>query len=249
MELFENIELTETEIFEALRQARETKHFQLKKIEYMERIKAEKQYRHFSANELYEYFSMQYVVNDSNRDVIANICRYFANDVNFKGDLNKGLILMGGVGVGKTSIMRFFLKNQRFSYRVDSCRDVESNFASIGDEYIDKVSSNLDIAGNADPFGHKIIGFCFDDLGTEANGKHYGKEKNVMAEVILNRYDNASAELSLPPNERRMPFISTHLTTNLTTDELKKQYGTRVTDRMKQMFNLIKFPVDAKSWR
>jgi DNA replication protein DnaC len=74
-------------------------------------------------------------------------------------------------------------------------------------------------------------------LGTEANAKHYGHEKNVMAEIILNRYDN------------NLPYHCTHITTNLTADEIKAQYGTRVTDRIREMFNIIKFPVGAKSRR
>lgn len=180
---------------------------------------------------------MQFDVDDDNAGVVTYICQYFANDPEFKGDLGKGLFLMGGVGVGKTSIMKFFFKNQRFSYRVDSCRDVETNYAQLGDNYIDSRSFNMPISTNGDPYGHQVIGFCFDDLGTEANGKHYGKEKNVLAEIILNRYDN------------QLPFISTHLTTNLTAQQVKDFYGDRVTDRMRQMFNFVKFPVNAKSRR
>jgi DNA replication protein DnaC len=180
---------------------------------------------------------MQFEFDESNTAPVMQACLYFSGDPTFKGDLNKGLFLMGGVGVGKTSMMQFFIKNQRFSYRMESCRDVETNYAAMGDEYLQKVSFNLPIAVNGDPFGHKEIGFCFDDLGTEANGRHYGKEKNVMADVILNRYDN------------KLPYHSTHVTTNLTADDIKAQYGTRVTDRIREMFNIIKFPISAKSRR
>jgi hypothetical protein len=30
---------------------------------------------------------------------------------------------------------------------------------------------------------------CFDDLGVEPIGKHFGRECNVMGEILLSRYD------------------------------------------------------------
>lgn len=118
-----------------------------------------------------------------------------------------------------------------------SCREIESDFSSEGEKSVSYCSYNIQIATNSNPFGHQVIGFCFDDLGTEANAKYFGKEKNVMAEIILNRYDN------------KLDFHSTHITTNLTADKIKEQYGTRVTDRMKEMFNIITFDKNAKSRR
>jgi len=237
LEPFDHITLTAEESAEALRVGREKKHYLLKQIEYRERLAKKSKHPTFTAKELFDFFAMQFDVDDINAAIVTNLCRYFAKDPTFEGDLSKGIFMMGGVGVGKTSLMKFFMKNQRFSYRVDSCRDVEAQFAQMGDNFIDSRSFNMPIAVNSDIFGHQVIGFCFDDLGTESNGKHYGKEKNVMAEIILNRYDNT------------LPFVSTHITTNLTADMVKEQYGTRVTDRIRQMFNIIKFPGDAKSRR
>lgn len=236
-ESFEHIELTAEEAAEALRRGREEKYYELQRQAYNDRLKAKKTFPAYSADQLRSYFAMQYTIDDINEGPVNQICLYFAGDPTFSGDLEKGLFVMGGVGVGKTSMLKFFIKNQRMSYRMESCRDVETNFAAMGDEYLQRVSTNPPIAVNGDPFGHQVIGFCFDDLGTEANGKHYGKEKNVMAEVILNRYDN------------KLPYISTHITTNLTANEVKEQYGSRVTDRIREMFNIIKFPIDAKSRR
>lgn len=229
--------MDEAEIEEALRKGREEKYYRLKQEEYRQKIKRQSVYPSYSADNLFDFFEMQYEVDEENRSVVKSLCQYFAGEESFDGDLNKGLILMGGVGVGKTSLMKFFIRNQRFSYKVESCRDVETNYAQLGDNYTDRCSFNIPVAINSDPFGHQVIGFCFDDLGTEANGKHYGKEKNVMAEILLNRYDN------------NLPFNSTHITTNLTADEIKAQYGTRVTDRIRQAFNKIKFSTTSKSRR
>jgi len=229
--------MDDLEIEEALRKGREEKYYRLKQEEYRQKIKQQSVYKTYSADNLFNFYSMQYNVDKDNEEVVKSICKYFSGDESFDGDLDKGLILMGGVGVGKTSLMKFFIRNQRFSYKIESCRDVETNYAQLGDNYTDRCSFNIPVAINSDPFGHQVIGFCFDDLGTEANGKHYGKEKNVMAEILLNRYDN------------NLPYLSTHVTTNLTVDEIKTQYGSRVGDRMRQMFNQIQFPIKAKSRR
>lgn len=245
MEAFNNIELTPEETVEALRKGREEKYYELQRKAYNDRIKARKLYPQFSADQLRTIYETHLEVDEINEPVVMQICRYFANDSAFDGDLNKGLFLMGGVGVGKTTIMKMFIKNQRFSYRVDSCRDVEANYSAYGDEYLQKVSTNLIVAVNSDPFGHQAIGYCFDDLGTESDGKHYGKGKNVMADVILNRYDN-----KLMTDQFGNPlYLHTHITTNLSAAEVKTLYGSRVTDRIREMFNIIKFPGDAKSRR
>jgi len=236
-ENFNEIELDEIEIEEALRLARERKHYRLKEIAYRESLTRKPVYPAYTADELEGFYKNKFEIDEENREVVLNILQYFTSDPRFNGNLEKGLFLMGGVGVGKTTLMRFFCRNQKRSFKIESCREAESKFAQDGDEYLHKLSHNIPIAINSDPFGHTEIGFCFDDLGTEANGKHFGKEKNVMAEILLNRYDND------------LPYASTHVTTNLTANEIKEQYGSRVTDRIREMFNIIQFPVNAKSRR
>jgi len=229
--------LTEEESAEALRLAREKRHFHEKEIAYKKSLAEAFKPAKFTADQIYQYFKLQYQIDDDNKEIVTQLSLYFSGDSRFKGDLSKGLILFGGVGVGKTSMLKFFQRNQIFSYRLISCRDVETQFALEGDTSIDYYSTNPQIPNNSNPFGHQVIGFCFDDLGTESNSKYYGKEKNVIAEILLNRYDN-----NLPKN-------STHITTNLSVKELSDAYGSRVTDRIKEMMNVIQFDKDTKSRR
>ena len=236
-EQFESISLSEEEQNEALRLAREKKYFLEKEIEYKKSLAKSLEPAKFTAQQIFQYFKLQYEVDESNREIVTNLAYYFSGDSKFKGDLTKGLILFGGVGVGKTSLMKFFMRNQIFSYRVISCREIETQFAMEGDVSVDYFSSNPKIPNNSNPFGHQEIGFCFDDIGTESNSKYYGKEKNVIAEILLNRYD------------ANLPKHSTHITTNLSVDELIKSYGTRVTDRIKEMMNVIQFDSNIKSRR
>lgn len=230
-----HIILDEDETTEALRVAREKKHFMLKRLEYGQNLNKPREVPTATAEQVFERYQEVFLVDQFNSNVVWNLCYYFTNDSRFMGDLNKGLLLFGGVGIGKTTLMHFFKRNPRASYKVVSCRDIESDFSSEGEKSVRICSYNIAIPENE--FLQTEIGYCFDDLGTEANAKFYGKEKNVMAEILLNRYDN------------RLSFKFTHLTTNLSHDEVKEQYGLRAYDRFKEMFNIISFPVDAKSRR
>jgi len=237
LETYDHIELDEDEIEEALRIGRENKHYKLKRIQYMESLNGQKTFLKYTSEQLFIFLSQSLTVDPDNEKIIQQLCKYFSGDTSFKGDLTKGLLLAGGVGVGKTTLMRYFMKNQIQSYRMESCREIESKFSTDGDQFVYYCSWMVPIATNADPFGHQTVGICFDDLGTESNAKHYGKEKNVLAEILLNRYDN------------KLPFNATHITTNLTATEIKTQYGTRVSDRLRQMFNIIEFDPETKSRR
>lgn len=237
IEQFNEIVLSPEQEQEALRLGREREFYRRQEEAYRKRLTEPKSYPQFSAGQLHEFYKMQYKYDDDNADVVEQLCYYFSGDSRFTGDLKKGLFIFGNVGVGKSSIMQFFTRNQVFSYRMVSCREIEKHFSEKGYEAVDMYSGNWPISVNGNPFGHQIIGYCFDDLGTEDNSKFYGKEKNMMAEIILNRYDS------------KLPYNSTHITTNLTAKDIKEIYGTRVTDRLKEMVNIIAFDPQAKSRR
>jgi DNA replication protein DnaC len=238
---YDDIILTEAETAEALRLAREVKALELKKQEWFEKVSANPVYKYYTAKELgmallktRPAIGEPYVVDEDNKHQVNQLCFYFSRDSRFVGDLNKGLMLMGLNGNGKSHLMAFFMQNQNCSYTVVKARDIENLWTSeTKDEVgrtIDKYSNMLPVANNTNMFGHKAIGFCFDDLGAESiPSKRYGEEKRVMAEIIMNRYDN------------QLSFNATHITTNLNIEEFETAYGTRVRDRAREMFNVILF--------
>lgn len=230
------IELDELEIEAALKLARETKYYMLKRQQYNEKIRKAHIAKKYTSSEILGKFKQFLVADADNEKIVLNLCKYFAEE-GCDLDPDKGILLVGGVGIGKSTLMQFFSRNQKGMYRVISCREIESDFSSEGEKSVQNCSYNLTVSPSGNEFAHMEMGYCFDDLGTEANGKHYGKEKNVMAEIILNRYDN------------NIPFPFTHITTNLTARQIEDEYGQRVTDRMKQMFNIITFPTNAASRR
>lgn len=236
-EQYLEIELDEEEKLEWLRKGREEKFYRLKREEYNRKLVELHKPKVYTWQELLAAYKRKWEVDVENQYVVEQLCKYFAGGDGFDGNPNKGLLLAGGVGTGKSTIMHFFKSNQVASFRMVSCRDIESDFNSEGDKSLRHCSYNQKIATNSNEFGHTELGFCFDDLGTENNAKHYGVEKNVMAEVILNRYDN------------QLPYKCTHITTNISASEIREYYGARVHDRMREMMNIIPFPVDAKSRR
>src|SRR5690606_4474352 len=100
-------------------------------------------------------------------------------------NINKGIILSGPVGCGKTSLM--FLLNyffqQGYDYKMKPCRDIAFEFAAKGYEALTPFTKK-------ETKQARMNTYCFDDLGTEKQIKHFGNECNVMAEIILTRYDS-----------------------------------------------------------
>lgn len=153
----------------------------------------------------------------------------FQNNIN----LNKGILLSGPIGCGKTSIMNImkYLTPTEHKFFVKPCRDISFEFIQDGYQIIHKYSK-----GKLYEYEPKTI--CFDDLGTENNLKYYGNECNVMAEILLSRYDVYIAKR-----------IQTHITTNLSASEIETQYGNRVRSRMRELFNLIAYDNKSKDKR
>ena len=144
-------------------------------------------------------------------------------------DLWKGLLLCGPIGCGKTSLLKLmsYFCPRETQFLVKPTREISFEFEKDGYPVINLYSkgSYFKIAGMPVP---KV--YCFDDLGLEQTPKYYGNECNVMAEILLARYDLFVTKHML-----------THITTNLSASELEAIYGNRIRSRMREMFNLVAF--------
>lgn len=171
-------------------------------------------------------FGKNFKIYEEDEVVLYKLCIYFIRDfeacAKLNIDPNKGILLSGPVGCGKTSLMkllRHIVPHQKF-YELIPARNITFAFNNIGYKTIQE-------------YGNSNF-YCFDDLGVETTGRHFGKDCNVMGEILLSRYD-----LFL---HRK---IRTHATTNLNAQELEERYGNRVRSRMRQLFNLIAFDKDS----
>ena len=143
----------------------------------------------------------------------------------------KGLFLMGPIGCGKTTLVQLLASwrlgslssegrhpgSSPGSSNVIRCitvREVARQFLQDGYPVIDRYgvksyrSKHLGY-GPVLQYDQPIT-YCFDDIGTESDARRYGNDCNVMAEVLLDRYDQFI----------RRGMI-THLTTNLNAETLE----------------------------
>lgn len=179
-----------------------------------------------------ELYGNKFKIIKTDHPIIHKLIAYFLKDepacLQYKIDLNKGIMLSGPVGCGKTSLMNLMkhLTPSVHRFSVKPCRDISFEFIKEGYEIIHKYSKT----------SPKTI--CFDDLGTENNLKYFGNECNVMAEILLSRYDLFTSRK-----------LQTHITTNLSASEIEEAYGSRVRSRLRSTLNLIAFDKNAKDKR
>ena len=148
-------------------------------------------------------------------------------------DLKKGILLNGPIGCGKTTLMTlvgYFFPPER-QYQVKSAREISFEYEKEGYDTIAKYGKIHAGKPNA-------AIWCFDDIGIEQPQKYFGNECNVLAEILLSRY-----ELFVSKG------IPTHVTTNLSATELESKYGNRLRSRMREMFNLVAFDKNSKDKR
>jgi energy-coupling factor transporter ATP-binding protein EcfA2 len=194
---------------------------------------------HFLQQKGIEVYGNKFQLHEQDKPPIYLMLCYFLQDhlaaPQLNIDLNKGILLTGPVGCGKTTLinlMKFFIQKQQQKFITKTCRDISFEFIEEGYSVIHRYAKLPSFGGAGGGC------FCFDDLGTENSLKYFGNECNVMAEILLTRYDLFIAQK-----------LITHLTTNLSASEIEEIYGNRVRSRFREMFNLIAFDKESEDKR
>lgn len=173
-----------------------------------------------------------FVIDNVNRDAVDKVFRY-AMRIPVEGiDLNRGLWLHGDIGTGKTTLLKIYQKfidityprtlssriSDRARFRIYPCMSVCLDFASQG---YDVLKSHIDKTA------------AYDELGSEPRvTNYYGTPVNVFEYLLQIRYGRGD--------------LKTHVTTNLTMEQIAERYGDRIEDRCMEMFNRIEMNGDSR---
>lgn len=185
-------------------------------------------------------FTHSFKLTDNDLEIYKSLILYFHGCPEFKKikseySLKKGLIVRGGIGTGKTTLFKVlriyyqkYLKNQPF--HLLSTTSIVDNFINNGVIVLPPqgIQSFVRSVDGIPDFKQPIIK-CYDDLGVEPkSANHFGNSRNVMADIILKRYD-----LFMKYGMR------TFISTNLTPSQIENLYGKRVRSRLREMCNQI----------
>ena len=176
-----------------------------------------------------EHLGKNFEIPENEKTIILSMLAWFLEDEllakEMNIDLKKGIMLSGPIGCGKTTLFQLMRKlpKGRKNFMMASTRQIVSEFMQSGYEILEKYSRGSLYNDYRTPKN-----YCFDDLGSESASKYFGNDCNVMAEILLTRYDIFKEK-----------GIITHLTTNLTAGEIETIYGNRLRSRMREMFNLF----------
>lgn len=179
-------------------------------------------------------FSPSYSLACSDYPVYKKLLAYAIRDKqlcqSLNLDLSKGLLLVGKIGVGKTTYMQLlpYMLHKQLRYSFESALDITSDYKEFGEQII-KMYTKPSI---------NIRHLCIDDLGLEREVNHYGNKTNVLGEILYKRHRLLKEQQ-----------IYTHGTTNLNAHELSEKYGNRLRSRMREMFNIVAFPKESEDKR
>ncbi len=167
----------------------------------------------------------KFVLDEINKPVIVQLWLYLIYDNRFEGNLDKGILLQGNVGVGKTLLMESFvyMQNHLRNYHKTEAGKRYQSATFIHSTQIAEKMKNFDGTGVNITKCHLTI----DEIGREAKQvMDFGNVTCPMAELISARADK--------------PII-THGTTNFNFETLinEDNYGEMIGDRMRSMFNFI----------
>lgn len=169
----------------------------------------------------------------ANRDVLNSIFAWIwkCDKMNTLGlDYNKGFFLYGPLGLGKSMTllaMRQYMnsvaarhEHMRGDYRLKAWWKTASELANIY-----AAEGQPALIQYTDP----EINLVIDEFGREPNpASNYGTKMNVLQFVLQLRYDHRRTSV-------------THITTNMSLEDIEPKYGDYVADRCKEMFNFIEF--------
>lgn len=192
-----------------------------------EERKAKELKDHWTAKQMYNLmawtsqntYGKKLIVNDENKKLITAICFFISRDERFESELGysfeKGLLIRGISGIGKTHLVRCVEKNGLNPLLTLSMIEISDELMAYGEYEMKMGSANI---------------LYLDDIGTEETPiVHFGTKihyfKNFIESIYL--------------RQKEKGFKNLVLSTNLNFHQCSEKYGFRVASRMRDMFNVI----------
>lgn len=186
----------------------------------------------------------QFLVSQESKSIVFTLIYYFfQNDSFYKSPnlhkianceirLNKGLIIVGGFGVGKTSILKTFaLMIENLSINFNKYPVRFHNSIEIVEEFENSLSEYRNDIINRYSKGFRI----FDDIKNEREASNYGKV-DLFKEILYKRYENKNFRTILLcnydsefPNDMHQAI------------ESFERYGDRNYDRLFEAYNFLEY--------
>ena len=133
-----------------------------------------------------------------------------------------GLLLSGNVGTGKTHFVKTCVNFRSFCGAMKFVSAYKQHGIMDSAFWYECLS-----VFDGESWGRHIV---IDELGIEPVLNNYGTKTEVLEEVINQRYSDWQRNGAI-----------TLITSNLRPLELERRYGTRTTDRLREMCDLIEF--------
>ena len=169
------------------------------------------------------------ILDPETKNAIELICQYANQEPEYEKDgrdLNKGLWICGNFGSGKTQLIKAYreLKGlMNTTVGIQTCGSMNERFMKR-DETNREPARYQGIKAFTNP--QDEVERIFDDLGEEEpTVVDFGNRISIMAHIL---------------NERYKFKLRTHVTTNLTMDQVQQTYGGRIESRIAETFNIIK---------
>jgi len=165
----------------------------------------------------------QTIIDDELADILPQLILWFLNRGRFSS--KKGLFLAGAKGRSKTQIIRALQKMADF-YKMPK----QFNFCDAP-AIFDACQYDRDF--NITKYYDDNL--CIDDVGfSEPFINSFGNIIRPIESILRSRYNRFVASGQL-----------THVTTNLSVEQLKVHFDERILDRFNEMFNIIVFKGDS----
>jgi DNA replication protein DnaC len=167
-----------------------------------------------------------FVIDKYNEPIIKQLYLYLRLDDRFDGDLEKGIMLMGKYGCGKTIILESIVEMYNTFIRELYIQRPLLKFIKL----IDLLEALKDKSIKS----FAKLPLVIDEFGREPKQiMDFGNLRSPVIELLCERYDTGAW---------------THGTTNFTLDTLyaENQYGRMTGDRLKSMFNFVELKGDSR---